>query len=672
MPVKGSARAGEGSFTVLPGRIIRSWRGLSPAARLVLAGILAVALTMALAATRMAGSAGAASSRYEAENATISQGAVATNHLNYSGTGFVDYTNVVGSYVEWTVNAPAAGPATLRIHYANGSTVNRPMDIRVNGTVVSAGLAFNPTRNWDTWADATLTATLNAGTNTVRATATTATGGPNVDYLDVDVAAPPSTYQAENATLSQAVVATNHLNYTGTGFVDYNNVAGGYVEFSVTPASAGTATLVFRYANGGTANRPMDIRVNGTVVSAGLGFGPTGNWDTWQTVSVTTTLIPGANAVRATATTAGGGPNLDSLTVTNGGGTDWSVAMVESTMTRFTPGTIGTWSYQVGLYMYGEYLVYQRTHDPRYLAYIKSWVDRFVDSSGNISQTFNNLDSMLSGRLLVILSRETGDPRYRTAAAKIRTRLDTYPRTTDGGFWHGTTRPSQLWSDGVFMVNPFLAEYGKQFNDSSYANDETSKQLAVYASHLQQGNGLMRHAYDEAKVQTWADPVTGLSPEFWCRAVGWFGMALIDVLEIIPADHPRRAELVTILRNLVAGYAQYQDPVTGRWFEVVDKGSRSDNWTETSCSSMYTFTISRAVERGYVDASYRSVASRGYQGVLAKISLGSDGLTNLVDVVVGTNVGTYSYYVGRTRATNDFHGLGAFLIMNEQLVRTGG
>jgi unsaturated rhamnogalacturonyl hydrolase len=416
----------------------------------------------------------------------------------------------------------------------------------------------------------------------------------------------------------------------------------------------------------------MDIRVNGTVVSAGLAFNPTGNWDTWQTVSVTATLTAGTNAIRATATTASGGPNLDSLTVTASGGTDWSVAMVESTMTRFTPGTIGGWSYQVGLYLYGQYLVYQRTHDPRYLSYIKSWVDRFVDSSGNISQTFSSLDSMESGRLLVILARETGDPRYQTAAAKIRTRLDTYPRTTDGGFWHATSRTSQLWSDGVFMVNPFLAEYGKQFNDSTYANDETSKQLAVYASHLQQSNGLMRHAYDEAKAQTWADPVTGLSPEFWCRAVGWFGMALIDVLEIIPATHPGRPQLVTILQNLVAGYGRYQDPVTGRWFEVVDKGSRSDNWTETSCSSMYTFTISRAVERGYVDASYRTVASKGYQGVLAKISLGSDGLTNLTDVVVGTNVGDYAFYVGRTRATNDFHGLGAFLIMNEQLVRTGG
>jgi len=657
---------------VTPGSIINRWRGLAPAGRLIVAGTLAMTMVAALAVIRLAVPAGAASSRYEAENATISQGAIATNHLNYSGTGFVDYTNVVGSYVEFPVNAATAGTATLTFRHANGTTTNRPMDIRVNGTLVSAGLAFNPTGNWDTWANVTLNVTLTAGTNTVRATATTANGGPNLDFLDVDVTTPPAVYQAENATLSQAVVATNHLNYTGTGFVDYNNVAGSYVEFSVTPPAAGTATLAFRFANGGTANRPMDISVNGTVVSPGLAFGPTGNWDTWQTVSVTATLTGGTNTIRAAATTASGGPNLDSLTVTVGPARDWSVAMVESTMTRFTPGTIGGWSYQVGLYLYGEYLVYQRTHDPRYLSYIKTWVDRFVDSSGNISQTFNSLDSMLSGRLLVILSRETGDPRYQKAAATIRNRLNTYPRTTDGGFWHATSRTSQLWSDGVFMVNPFLAEYGKQFNDSTYANDETSKQLTVYASHLQQSNGLMRHAYDEAKAQTWADPVTGLSPEFWCRAVGWFSMSLIDVLEIIPSTHPRYGQLRTILANLVAAIARYQDPATGRWFEVVDKGSRTDNWTETSCSSMFTFATSRAVERGYVDASYQTVASRGYQGVLNKISLGSDGLTYLADVVVGTNVGDYAFYVARTRATNDLHGLGAFLIMNEQMIRTGG
>jgi unsaturated rhamnogalacturonyl hydrolase len=222
------------------------------------------------------------------------------------------------------------------------------------------------------------------------------------------------------------------------------------------------------------------------------------------------------------------------------------------------------------------------------------------------------------------------------------------------------------------MVNPFLAEYGKEFNDSTYANDETATQLIVYASHLQQPNGLLRHAFDEAKAQSWADKKTGLAPEFWCRADGWFGMATIAVLEVLPANHPKRPQVLSILRNLVSGLAATQDPASGRWFQVMDKGARSDDWTETSCSSMHTFVISRAVEKGYVDPSFRAVASRGYQGVLQRISVGSDGRTNLTQICIGTNVGDYNFYIGRPRATNDFHGLGAFLIMNEQLLRTGG
>jgi unsaturated rhamnogalacturonyl hydrolase len=349
--------------------------------------------------------------------------------------------------------------------------------------------------------------------------------------------------------------------------------------------------------------------------------------------------------------------------------TDWSVAMVESTMARYTPAKLGGWGYQTGLYLYGQYLVYQRTHDPRYLTYLKAWVDRFVDSQGNIDSSFNNLDSMLSGRLLVILHHETGQERYAVAARKIRNRLNSYPRTADSGFWHATSRQHQLWGDGVFMVNPFLAEYGREFGDSAYTNKETVDQLLISASHLQRSTGLLRHAYDESRSQSWADSGTGQSPEVWCRAEGWFGMAAIDVLEVVPASQPRRAELLSVLSRLIAGYKRYQDPATGRWFQVVDKGNKSDNWTETSCSSMYTFVISRAVERGYVDASYKSVATRGYQGVLARLSLGSDGRTNLKDISIGTNVGDYAYYIARTRATNDFHGLGAFLIMNEQLTK---
>ena len=283
-------------------------------------GALGVGLVAALALPAVL-PASAAATRYEAESATLSQAAVATNHLNYSGTGFADYTNVAGSYVEWTVNAASAGTATLVFGFSNGSTADRPMDVSVNGTVVASGLAFGPTASWDAWATKTVTAAVNTGSNTIRATATAAAGGPNVDYLDFSVAPASNAYQAEDATLSQAVVATNHLNYTGSGFVDYANVTGSYVELTVTVATAGSYSLAFRSSNGSTVNRPMDISVNGTVVGNDVAFNPTGNWDTWQDVTVNATLTAGANKVRATATTANGGPNLDKLTVGTPGST---------------------------------------------------------------------------------------------------------------------------------------------------------------------------------------------------------------------------------------------------------------------------------------------------------------------------------------------------------------
>ena len=348
--------------------------------------------------------------------------------------------------------------------------------------------------------------------------------------------------------------------------------------------------------------------------------------------------------------------------------TDWGRAVVESTMKRFAPDKIGNWGYQVGLYMYAQYLVYKRTGDKRYFDYIKAWYDRFVDANGHVSNGFNNLDAMRSGQMLPILFKETGDVRYKLAADQIRKRLDTYPRTTDGGFWHATpSRDSQLWSDGVYMVLPFLATYGAMIGDSEYAFDEVTRQLLIYASHLQAGNGLLYHAYDEKRVQPWADKVTGRAPEFWCRAIGWYGMATVDVLELLPRDHPRREQLLSILRNLIAGYGRYQDRKTGRWFQVVDKGDNPANWTETSCSSMYTFTISRAVQRGYVSPLYALHSAYGYRGVLQKVSLDDQGLTNVADICIGTNVGDLPFYFARPRATNDLHGLGAFLIMNEQL-----
>jgi predicted secreted protein len=278
---------------------------------------------LAAALVPLALPANAAATRYEAENATISQGTVASNHTGFSGTGFVDYTNITGSYVQWSVNAASAGTASITLRYANGTTVDRPMDIAVNGVVVAAGVSFPATANWDTWASKTITAAVNTGANTVRATATTANGGPNMDYVDVDVtvSAPSTVYQAEDATISQGAVASNHLGFTGSGFVDYTNITGSYVEWSVSAASAGTAAVVLRYANGTTVNRPMDIAVNGVVVSAGLAFPATANWDTWADATINVPLAAGTNTIRATATTANGGPNVDKLTVPGATGT---------------------------------------------------------------------------------------------------------------------------------------------------------------------------------------------------------------------------------------------------------------------------------------------------------------------------------------------------------------
>ncbi|MCT9928999.1 carbohydrate-binding protein [Planotetraspora sp. A-T 1434] len=255
--------------------------------------------------------------RYEAESATISQGVVESNHLNYSGTGFVNGDNIAASYTEFTVNAPSAGTATLTLRFANGTTADRPADIAVNGTVVQAGHVFPATANWDTWQDYTFTAPVTAGANKVRVTATGAGGNPNLDYLDLGTitgGGGSTVYQAEDATLSQAGAFTNHLGYTGTGFVDYVNTTGSYVEFTVNAASAGPAQVTLRYANGTTVDRPLDITVNGTSIGT-RSYPPTANWDTWTDDTFTVNLNAGANTIRATATTVNGGPNLDKITV---------------------------------------------------------------------------------------------------------------------------------------------------------------------------------------------------------------------------------------------------------------------------------------------------------------------------------------------------------------------
>jgi unsaturated rhamnogalacturonyl hydrolase len=349
--------------------------------------------------------------------------------------------------------------------------------------------------------------------------------------------------------------------------------------------------------------------------------------------------------------------------------TDWSKALCDSTMQRIPdPTKLGGWGYAISLYLYGQFLVFKRTGEKKYLDYIQGWVDKHVSDDGVIDRSISALDYMLPGNLLLVLYTETIQEKYRKAADSIRHRLDTYPRTEDAGLWHALSRQHQLWLDGMFMSMPFLVRYGKAFHDETCANDEAAKQLLIYIKHLNDpATGLMWHAYDESGAQPWADPTTHHSSILWCRAIGWFGMALIDVLEILPHNHPHRTELIAQVVQLTHAYAKYQDAESGLWYQVVDKGSIEGNWLETSSSSMYTYTIYMAVQRKYIPTKMLEFACKGYRGVLTQLSVDADGHAHIANICGGTNLGDLNYYLNRPRNTDDFHGLGAFLIMNEQL-----
>jgi unsaturated rhamnogalacturonyl hydrolase len=353
---------------------------------------------------------------------------------------------------------------------------------------------------------------------------------------------------------------------------------------------------------------------------------------------------------------------------------DWSVNIIESTMKRFTPHTIGKWEYFVSLYLMGQYVVYKRTGEKRYMKYIQDWADRWFDDEGQFNVTINTLDNMQAGNVMLLVYNETGDQKYKDAAQVVRDRFDDYPRTSDGGFWHGPTLKYQLWADGTFMANPFLERWGHMFGESEYADEETLKQIIVYGDHLQQDNGLLLHAYDESRKAKWADPVTGLSEEQWCRAMGWYGFAITDLLLLVPEDHPARDEVLNKLHDFLAGMKKAQDPETGRWFQVVNRPEDEENWTETSCSAMFTYTADISLKQGWLkdeESQYQEMVKRAHAGVLEQVRKNDNGLTDVFQIVVGTTVGDVQFYYNRPRKTNDLHGLGAVLLMNEQVIHSG-
>ncbi|RAS59873.1 glucose/arabinose dehydrogenase [Lentzea atacamensis] len=371
-------------------------------------GTMGVAFATAIAVMSVPEAAFAAPVRYEAESATISQGVVESNHAGFSGTGFVNFDNVAGSSVEFSVTASKAGEAKLTFRYANGTTDNRPVDVNVNGGLAVDERAFAGTGAWTTWTSVTNTVQLNAGVNTIRLTATGATGGPNLDYVELEEtgAVPALEQEAENASISQGVVESNHAGFSGTGFVNYNNVAGSYVEYTITADQGGEHDLTFRYANGTTTDRPVSVTVDGGSAQT-VSFPGTGAWTTWQTRTAKATLKAGPNKIRATATTANGGPNADKLTAVLAGPPDTeaptppkNLQFVSSTHDSVTlkweaatdnVGVVGYDVYQHGQLVTSVGNVLEATATGLQPDTTYDWTVFAKDRAGNVSQASNNV-----------------------------------------------------------------------------------------------------------------------------------------------------------------------------------------------------------------------------------------------------------------------------------------
>jgi unsaturated rhamnogalacturonyl hydrolase len=367
---------------------------------------------------------------------------------------------------------------------------------------------------------------------------------------------------------------------------------------------------------------------------------------------------------------------------------NWAVKLAASEMKRqgellfFDQNPKAKWAYETGVFLKGLEALWTRTGDAKYYDYIKRVIDSYLGPDGSIKtyhQEDYNLDNINCGKLLLTLYQKTKDEKYRQAASLLMQQLENQPRTKEGGFWHKKIYPYQMWLDGIYMASPFLARYARDFGKPAGFDDVANQIIWIEKHARDTRTGLLYHGWDESRQQEWADPETGLSKSFWGRAMGWYAMALVDVLDFLPEKHPRRGTVIAILQRLSEALVRYQDNSTGLWYQIVDQGKRDKNYLEASASSMFVYTLAKGVRKGYLPKTYAAVAARGYEGLVKHlIKVDPDGTVNLTQVCsVGglggpqKRNGTFEYYMSEPVVVNDLKGVGAFIMASIEIDQLG-
>ena len=370
---------------------------------------------------------------------------------------------------------------------------------------------------------------------------------------------------------------------------------------------------------------------------------------------------------------------VENFVVTSKAVARWSARMIQSEMARnpepwmidFSPKP--RWKYATGVMLKAIWQEGMRTKNEAYLAYVKAYYDALIADDGSIlTYELNsyNIDNINPGKTLIDLYRYAPQDNYKTAIRTLRAQMKTHPRISSNGFWHKKIYPHQMWLDGVYMGAAFLAQYAAVFDEPALFDDAVHQIVLMEQVARDDKTGLLYHGFDESRTQTWADPETGLSANFWGRAMGWYAMALVDTLDYLPEDHPGREAVIAILNRLVKAVVRVQDAETGVWYQVLDKPDGAGNYRESSCSSMFVYAILKAVRNGYIAGDFAAAAEKGYQGILEQfVEVTPDGRVHLhkgceVAGLGGTPYrdGSYAYYVGERIRSNDPKAVGPFIL----------
>ncbi|GAF03771.1 glycoside hydrolase family 88/105 protein [Saccharicrinis fermentans] len=318
--------------------------------------------------------------------------------------------------------------------------------------------------------------------------------------------------------------------------------------------------------------------------------------------------------------------------------------------------------------------------DEKYSHYMEAYIDYFVRDDGSIAtykQQIYNIDRINPGKNLITLYKRTGKEKYKKAIEQLVKQMEEQPKTKSGGYWHKKVYPYQMWLDGIYMASPFLAQYAKEFNKPAWFDKVTFQIQLIYAKTKDESSGLLYHAWDESREQKWSNPDTGCSPHFWSRAMGWYVMAIVDVLDFLPENHEDRAKLVRILQETCDAIVKVRDGETGLWYQVLDQANREGNYLEGSGSAMFTYVFAKGANKGYLKPAFLALANESFNGMVEHLIANTpQGTIEMRDICGGCGLGgdpyrdgSFEYYITEKKVINDTKGVAPFILAAIELDR---